>query len=336
MKVRETEIELLRIVVMILIITTHLVVWGITKTDNATPLQQNTAELTNAVIRWHVNVFIIITGYFGIKSRKSLINIIIISLFYTWLLYGLQYALCGDNFSFLPIIKSLFFVTHCRYWFVQSYILLIILAPFINKLIDKKHIYTLLGSFLFIDCWCGYIHNETISNGFGILHFTTMYIIGRSIPLLNINYNRVFLIIAFCIISILIIFQSFYFKDLISSHGYNNPLLVINATIVFLLFKKIIIKNNFINTIAASSFAVYLIHDSEFAHYWLLRIMTTTNSYILNPISYLFALIILSVLIYFICAISDKVLSYIYNPIIRILSNKYINKIEGKNYDISS
>lgn len=138
MKVRETEIELLRIVVMILIIMTHLVVWGITKTDNATFLQQNTAELTNAVIRWHVNVFIIITGYFGIKSRKSLLNIIIMSLFYTWLLYGLQCALCGDYFSFLPIIKSFFFVTHCRYWFVQSYILLIILAPFINQLIDKK------------------------------------------------------------------------------------------------------------------------------------------------------------------------------------------------------
>lgn len=237
---------------------THLVVWGITKTDNATFLQQNTAELTNAVIRWHVNVFIIITGYFGIKSRKSLLNLIIMSLFYTWLLYGLQCAFCGDYFSFLPIIKSFFFVTHCRYWFVQSYILLIILAPFINQLIDKKHISILLGSFLFIDCWCGYIHNETISNRFGILHFITMYIIGRSIQLLNINYSRIFLVIAFCTISILIIIQSFYFKDLISGRVYNNPLLVTNATIVFLLFKKIIIKNNFVNTIAASSFAEYI------------------------------------------------------------------------------
>ena len=38
MKVRETEIELLRIVVMILIIITHLAVWGTAKTENATIL----------------------------------------------------------------------------------------------------------------------------------------------------------------------------------------------------------------------------------------------------------------------------------------------------------
>ena len=88
MKVRETEIELLRIVIMILIIITHLAVWGTAKTENATILQQTTAEITNAIIRWHVNVFVIITGYFGIKSRKSMLNIIIMSVFYTWFLYG--------------------------------------------------------------------------------------------------------------------------------------------------------------------------------------------------------------------------------------------------------
>ena len=119
MKVRETEIELLRIVIMILIIITHLAVWGTAKTENATILQQTTAEITNAIIRWHVNVFVIITGYFGIKSRKSMLNIIIMSVFYTWFLYGLQCIFCGYNFSILRIVKSLFFITHCSYWFVQ-------------------------------------------------------------------------------------------------------------------------------------------------------------------------------------------------------------------------
>ncbi len=81
-----------------------------------------------------------------------MLNIIIMSVFYTWFLYGLQCIFCGYNFSILRIVKSLFFITHCSYWFVQSYLLLIILAPFINKLIDKKNIFILLGSFLFIDC----------------------------------------------------------------------------------------------------------------------------------------------------------------------------------------
>lgn len=81
---------------------------GNCKTENATILQQTTAEITNAIIRWHVNVFVIITGYFGIKSRKSMLNIIIMSVFYTWFLYGLQCIFCGYNFSILRIVKSLF------------------------------------------------------------------------------------------------------------------------------------------------------------------------------------------------------------------------------------
>ena len=109
MKVRETEIELLRIVVMILIIITHLAVWGTAKTENATILQQTTAEITNAIIRWHVNVFVIITGYFGIKSRKSMLNIIHHVLYFIHgFFYGLQCIFCGYNFSILRIVKSLF------------------------------------------------------------------------------------------------------------------------------------------------------------------------------------------------------------------------------------
>lgn len=49
MKVRETEIELLRIVIMILIIITHLAVWGTAKTENATILQQTTDTVQNFV-----------------------------------------------------------------------------------------------------------------------------------------------------------------------------------------------------------------------------------------------------------------------------------------------
>lgn len=150
-----------------------------------------------------------------------------------------------------------------------------------------------------------------------------MYIIGRSIQLLKINLSKTSLITIFTTINILIILQYYYFKDLASGHGYNNPLLVSQAVIVF-FHSKNNSKNNFINTIAASSFAVYLIHDSDFGHYYILKIMTTTNSYIFNPISYLLTLIILGCFIYLLCTLSDKILQYIYNPIIRIISNKYI------------
>ena len=90
MQERQSQIELLRIIVMILIIITHLVVWGGFKTDNISQSQIISSTLLNDVIRWHVNVFIIITGFFGIKSGWSSIKIIIISIFYTWILYFME------------------------------------------------------------------------------------------------------------------------------------------------------------------------------------------------------------------------------------------------------
>lgn len=236
MNERKSEIELLRIIIMILIIVTHCIVWGTLRTNNATSSQQFISILTNDLIRWHVNVFIVVTGFFGIKKQWNILKLIIMSIFYTWILYGLQCILCGTSFSFLPIIKSLFFITHTKYWFIQTYILLFLIAPLFNELIKKETYPLLLGGFLFINCWCGYIHNETISNGFGIIHFLTMYIIGRGLRIYDITINKKTLIIAFCITSCLLTIQSLFFKHLTSGHGYNNPLLIINAIIVFLIF----------------------------------------------------------------------------------------------------
>lgn len=212
MQERQSQIELLRIIVMILIIITHLVVWGGFKTDNISQSQIISSTLLNDVIRWHVNVFIIITGFFGIKSGWSSIKIIIISIFYTWILYFMECFLIGSAFSLIPIIKSLFFVTHSKYWFVQSYLLLILIAPLLNELIRKEIYLYLLFSFLFIDSWCGYIHNETISNGFGIIHFITMYVIGQGIKLYNIKINTKILFFIFIITSLLTVLQALFFK----------------------------------------------------------------------------------------------------------------------------
>lgn len=330
MKDRQSQIELLRIIAMILIIVTHCIVWGTLKTNNATSSQQYIGILINDLIRWHVNVFIVITGFFSIKSKWSIVNLIIMSLFYTWILYGLQCFICNTSFSVLPIIKSLFFITHSKYWFIQTYILLFLLAPFINELIKKETYPFLIGIFLFIDCWCGYIHNETISNGFGIIHFITMYIIGRGINLYQININQKTLILTFCLMSCFIIIQSLFLRNFTSGNGYNNPLLVINATIIFLLLKKINLQNKHINQLATSSLAVYLIHDSDLGHFYLLRIMTTINAHVINPISYIFFIIIISIFIYLICTFFDKIMFLIYSPIAHYITNLLKNKLQKK------
>ena len=329
MQERQSQIELLRIIVMILIIITHLVVWGGFKTDNISQSQIISSTLLNDVIRWHVNVFIIITGFFGIKSGWSSIKIIIISIFYTWILYFMECFLIGSVFSLIPIIKSLFFVTHSKYWFVQSYLLLILIAPLLNELIRKETYLYLLFSFLFIDSWCGYIHNETISNGFGIIHFITMYVIGQGIKLYNIKINTKILFFIFIITSLLTVLQALFLKGITSGTGYNNPLLILNGVIVFLLFKNITLNHNkIINDIASSSFAVYLIHDSNLGHFYLKEIMTYINKIGNVQYYYIFYIIFAGAVIYIASYLIDKVLHTIYNPI--IIKVKYIINFSSK------
>lgn len=327
MKTRQSEIELLRIVVMTLIVITHLTVWGIMKTDNASSAQLAIGGVTNAVIRWHVNVFVLITGFFGVRSRKGLVKIIVMSMFYTWLLYLLQCLFCGEHFSVTPLLKSLFFVTHSQYWFVQSYVLLVLIAPYLNSLLESHNRYVLTGILLFIDCWCGYFHNETISTGFGLLHFATMYVIGRCLYMTNGQRStppHLHLLTIFVVTIGLLAIQHLIPQTQFGK-GYNNPLLVICSVVVFLLFRRMNIKNEQVNWLSASSFAVYLIHDSKFGHYWIKEIMTWENATIETPLYYLLAMIATGIMIYMACAMADKALSYFYNPISRIISKK-INK----------
>ena len=65
---RKSEIELLRIIVMILIIVTHCIVWGTLKTNNASSSQQLIGTLANDLIKWHVNVFITQVSDLDIKK----------------------------------------------------------------------------------------------------------------------------------------------------------------------------------------------------------------------------------------------------------------------------
>ena len=258
MKARSSEVELLRIFSIVLIVVTHLVVWGIGHTDNALPWQSDLSDFINQLIRWHVNVFVIITGYFGIKSRWSVIKIAFVSIFYTWFTDILQTIFFFEEFDPIDFLKSIFFITHNKYWFVQSYILLVLVSPLLNQLMKTNYI-SLLLTLLFIDCWCGFVHNEYISNGFGIIHFSTLYVLGggdfyKELPM------KILYIILLTLVILLAIYI-LYGKNVFSGSGYNNPILIGIAMVIFRIFIKFKFQSAWINKLAISSFPVYLIHD---------------------------------------------------------------------------
>ena len=154
-KERQSNIELCRIFCMIYIVIYHLFIHNREVTGD----YSYTIALTT-IFSLGVPVFVIISGYFGInRSIKGILNLIAQVLFYSII----ANLLCV--FVFLePVTRDqwfsiLFPITRTQYWFVSTYVLLYILAPYVNKLLDslsfRQYAFYLLTLTLLVTYWGG-------------------------------------------------------------------------------------------------------------------------------------------------------------------------------------
>ena len=235
-----------------------------------------------------VDVFILITGYFLIEDEAEMIKIKkVLKLWGQIIFYSILLFVFGElsavNISVLSVIKnliqSLFPITYSLWWFASTYFILYFIHPFINKLINSLNIkmYQNLLIMLII-FWCII---PTISTrefeGNSLLWFITLYLVSGYARKYGFNPNlkaKQYLIIA----SISIVFMygtNFIFTILGCKWGifFNHanyffaqnriPVFVISISL-FMAFTMINMKyNKWINTIASTTFGVYLIHDSK-------------------------------------------------------------------------
>lgn len=289
-KVRQSNIELLRIISMLLIISFHYVYKsGYISND----LSINTFIVKTFCMfgELGVNLFILITGYFMIKSKFSLKKLIYLILeveFCNILVLLVANALDIIDFSvstrdnliaFFPIIFN-------QYWFITAYIIIYILSPFINLFLNNmsKRIYQ---NFLLISVliWCiiptvfGLFYNSTESLLYysRFIWLSIIYSIGSYIRLYQINIFKEMnnsikcAIISFGImiagIFIIYFFKAFFKKVGTTELAYfwtpnNLPMLILSIS-VFEIFLKIQIKNNnIINKLASTTLCIYMLHDS--------------------------------------------------------------------------
>ena len=139
---RQSNIELLRIVSMMLVLMCHYVPTRKDGVDiDANVLNENMlGVLTNLELRSLsivcTHCFILISGYFGIKFKiKSLANLLFQMLF--WCIVCIIIAtLFAGNLSPLPSFKT--FITSIIYgWFPVGYIILFVVSPILNSFIKS-------------------------------------------------------------------------------------------------------------------------------------------------------------------------------------------------------
>lgn len=217
-----------------------------------------------------VNIFIMISGWFGIKPTiKGFCNFAFqVLYFYSLCLLGTW--IFGINDLSIKNIAHVFCLPD-NGWFIVSYSCLYVLAPMLNMFLDnaskKIQIQVMTGFFILqmVYAFIGTSHNYNL--GYSTLSFIGLYLLsGFARRYWAIVDVKMWGVIAWFIISCAISMTIFIIPR---SSGrmlaYSNPLVIAASLALILQFSKLRLGSiKSINFIAASAFGVYLLHANIF------------------------------------------------------------------------
>lgn len=339
-KKRENNFELLRILAMIMILVLHFNGHGKVLNNVETgSIEFYIAYFLEYACIIAVNVYVMITGYYMVKSRIKISKLIRLELEIIFYSVGINIVLilcnkCNINMSM--IIKSFFPIITKQYWFMSAYMGLYLLIPFINKFInsinkkDYKILLIILTIFLSFIKTIYSKNNVFESNGgYGLFWFIYLYMLAGYI---RIHYkseisNYKLFVIYFSMIVLQLLIRCINLKINISvinlyvecSLQYNSLFILIESLAIFLLFKNISIKNKVINKIiekiAPFTLGVYLIHEQPILRSVLWSNIIKPVSYINSGFSIIFILIIDVILIFTACCIIESLRSALFKQL---------------------
>lgn len=319
---RNLNIELIRIVSMFLIVLGHIFVGFIPLGQNGSAVFRTIVPHLIFFIPFHVNLFVLISGYYGIKSLMGGVKIWKLVFSYLLIIVLLNQLFSWGSFDYLTL---LFPLSRNPWWFMHIYLLLALLAPTLLEpflsMVDRRGLLSLIGVLLLIDVYFGYMcHMETVHNGgYDLIHFITIYIIGSFIRTFDVKYLSVFgyklgakhFFLLFVSVMILKVLWHFLVKMLGFSDwfvDYNHPFNIALAVCAFLWFLNLNVKNARIQYVSTSVIGVYLLQEHPLIRSWLLQKFDIFVGYCNGSLSVELLLVPLFVVAIFIPAILiDKV-----------------------------
>lgn len=259
-KVRNSNIELLRIIAMLFI-----VIWHISIHAQKGELASHNYILALTITG--VNLFVLISGYFSIKLNwKNLLTLVGTVAFYNLASIILKWQITGATPMLGEIAGCFPPICNTHWWFINCYFMLMLLSPIINialeKATDKQYKYT-LGILLFTSCISGFCFKNLINiTGYNTFQFITIYVLGNAIKKFHLP-SRLSTKQFACtyILSTLCIFALSFFAS--RTIFYNNPLIIISALSLFCLFANLDFKSKAVNYVATFMLPVYLLQDSS-------------------------------------------------------------------------
>ena len=359
---RETNMDLLRIVAMLMVITIHCLSYNLIYNPQINIFNSLIIKFLDIIVIPANAIFIMLSAYYSIDRKFNLKRILSLwakTIFYSILIF-IIFKIIGLKTN---TFQSLFPVMSGQYWFIDAYLLMSFLSPILNiimnKLNKKQNTFLVIFGIITLGIIRVLVNPTGILAG-AMLPFIFLYIIGVYIKkYVEIKpkqlYMTKYILIAVIITLLSIIIYSvskkidndviIYLLTIIFNgiEEYNSLLGVLMSAYIFMRFKTITIKSKtltkIISFIVPSIFSVYLIHENVNLKkvLWVnLGIMNFANSWLMIP--YILFMIII---VFIACIIIDLLRRGIYyllkkNPFIYKLVHTLNDKIDGASLKVNN
>lgn len=297
-KKRIANMELLRIIAMLMVVMLHYLSKGMQLPAMTGP------QGVRGMLAWGmeslaivaVNVYMLISGYFLTEGRfrtGRLIQLVCQVLFYSILVTAVLLCtgqLVLSDLTIYELLQVLFPLEMNQYWFATAYCALYLLTPILRSAVHhmgqkqlKITIFLLLLVFSVNKSLLPF-RLETDQKGYDVLWFLCVFLVAAYIRLYGIKWfdkaKKGFTGYLVCCAGMFVWILGmhfFYLKTgrlgdvLINAHNYNHILNLVASVCLFYGFYHLKLKEGFFSRwvlkIAPYTFGVYLLHEQLFVRY---------------------------------------------------------------------
>jgi len=223
-----------------------------------------------------VNVFVIVSGYFGIRWRRKSIVRLLTDIWF-WLLLALVVYICGlhNQLSLGQAARSLLH-SWCA-WFIVGYLGMYILSPVLNAFIDNastrmlRRVLLVYWGFAILYGYIiyGIMHSPIDFNeGMSILAMSGLYLTGaslRGVRSVWLGTTAAGSLWRFLLLSAVLTCGAalaLLCGITVSPYGYLNPIVLCESVLLFMVFRNMPSTSlPVVNSLAKAAFSVYIVHQ---------------------------------------------------------------------------
>lgn len=275
---RQSQFELLRLVAMLLVLVVHADYYSLdpptTQFAQAHPGSAFMRMITESFALVCVNVYILISGYFGIRLRwRSVLSLLFMIVFWRILVSATVFLTQVEPVSLTYALKCA--IPTYRDWFVTHYLLLMLVAPLLNRFIERQSTRSLLlyalafTVFQWIFSWSFDIM-RWFRHGNSVFSFAGLYVIGACMHRLKAETtlkarNPIAWYAGISLAAAAGMFAVTYYavpvpRAVDMFMAYNGVNVMLGSVALFLVFERTRFTSATVNSLAGSAFAVYLMH----------------------------------------------------------------------------